>query len=104
LRFEEFAGWLVDQPEEVQVATVAVLKEFGPQLGRLTIEQTAFSKLERRADIYVSNLRKYIRAMRGFLEIIANFPGHDPVIIGQVIKTARRGRRPRVRRDPKTVK
>ena len=32
------------------------------------------SKMERRADMYVSTLRNYIEAMGGELEIIASFP------------------------------
>ena len=41
---------------------------------QLNLEQPAVSKLERRADMYVSTLRKYIEAMGGQLEIIAHFP------------------------------
>ena len=41
---------------------------------QLNLEQPAVSKLERRADMYVSTLRKYIEAMGGRLEIIAHFP------------------------------
>jgi ribosome-binding protein aMBF1 (putative translation factor) len=41
---------------------------------KLHIKQAAVSKLERRADMYVSTLRSYIEAMGGKLEIIARFP------------------------------
>jgi transcriptional regulator with XRE-family HTH domain len=41
---------------------------------QLNLEQPAVSKLERRADMYVSTLRRYIEAMGGQLEIIAHFP------------------------------
>ena len=37
-------------------------------------EQALVSKLERRADMYVSSLRTYIEALGGQLEIIARFP------------------------------
>jgi DNA-binding transcriptional regulator YiaG len=40
----------------------------------LRSKQALVSKLERRADMYVSSLRSYIRAMGGELEIIARFP------------------------------
>lgn len=43
----------------------------------LQINQAAVSKMERRADIYVSTLRNYIRAMGGDLKIIASFPDGD---------------------------
>lgn len=37
-------------------------------------DQASVSKMERRADMYVSTLRSYIEAMGGKLEIIASFP------------------------------
>jgi hypothetical protein len=40
----------------------------------LGIQQSAVSKLERRADMYVSTLRHFIEAMGGQLEIRAVFP------------------------------
>ena len=40
----------------------------------LKVGQPAVAKLERRADMYVSNLRRYIEALGGSLEIIAKFP------------------------------
>jgi transcriptional regulator with XRE-family HTH domain len=45
------------------------------QLAReLKVGQPAVAKLERRADMYVSNLRRYIEALGGSLEITARFP------------------------------
>jgi transcriptional regulator with XRE-family HTH domain len=43
----------------------------------LGIKQSAISKLERRADMYVSTLRHLIEAMGGQLEIRAVFPDGD---------------------------
>ena len=40
----------------------------------LHVKQPAVAKLEQRADIYVSNLRRYIEALGGELEIVAKFP------------------------------
>ena len=40
----------------------------------LGINQGAVSKLERRADMYVSTLRNFVTAMGGELEITARFP------------------------------
>ncbi len=42
--------------------------------GVLHVKQASISKLERRADMYISTLRNFIRAMGGELEIIARFP------------------------------
>jgi DNA-binding transcriptional regulator YiaG len=41
---------------------------------RLGSQQALVSKLERRADMYVSSLRTYIQALGGDLEIVARFP------------------------------
>ena len=49
----------------------------------LGVNQAAVSKIERRADMYVSTLRSYIEAMGGSLEIVAQFPGSPPVHISQ---------------------
>ena len=40
----------------------------------LHVNQPAIAKLERRTDMYVSNLRAYIEAMGGKLNIVAEFP------------------------------
>ena len=41
---------------------------------KLAVGQPAVAKLERRADMYVSNLRRYVEALGGKLEITARFP------------------------------
>jgi transcriptional regulator with XRE-family HTH domain len=38
------------------------------------VSQPEVSKLEKRADTYVSTVRKYVEALGGSLEIIAHFP------------------------------
>jgi hypothetical protein len=40
----------------------------------LHVGQTAIAKMEKRADMYVSNLRRFINAMGGELDIVARFP------------------------------
>ena len=40
----------------------------------LKVGQPAVAKLEKRTDMYVSNLRRYIEALGGKLEITAKFP------------------------------
>jgi predicted XRE-type DNA-binding protein len=40
----------------------------------LHVEQPAVAKLEKRADMYVSTLRRFIEAMGGELEVVARFP------------------------------
>ena len=40
----------------------------------LDVNQATVSKLERRADMYISTMRRFVRAMGGELEIHARFP------------------------------
>src|SRR6266481_6788850 len=40
----------------------------------LGVNQAAVSKLERRADMYVSTLQSFVKAMGGELKIMARFP------------------------------
>ena len=46
----------------------------------LNVKQPAVARLERRADMYVSNLRAYVEAMGGRLSIVAKFPQGDVTI------------------------
>jgi len=43
----------------------------------LHVGQTAIAKMEKRADMYVGNLRRFIEAMGGELDIVARFPDGD---------------------------
>jgi DNA-binding transcriptional regulator YiaG len=43
----------------------------------LQIGQGSVAKIEKRADMYVSTVRRFIEAMGGELEIIARFPHHS---------------------------
>ena len=47
---------------------------------KLKVNQPAVSKIEQRADVYVSSLRAYIEAVGGKLKIVAEFP-HGEVAI-----------------------
>jgi DNA-binding XRE family transcriptional regulator len=55
----------------------------------LNVDQSAISKLERRTDMYVSTLERFIEAMGGRLEIRAVFP-EGSVRISQFEKLAAR--------------
>jgi predicted transcriptional regulator len=46
----------------------------------LKVQQPAIAKLEHRADMYVSNLRRYVEALGGTLEITARFPDGEVTI------------------------
>jgi transcriptional regulator with XRE-family HTH domain len=56
----------------------------------LQVDQSAISKLERRTDMYVSTLERFIKAMGGRLEIRAVFP-EGSVRITQFEKLAAKG-------------
>jgi predicted XRE-type DNA-binding protein len=47
----------------------------------LAVEQASISKMERRADMYISTLRKFIEAMGGKLQVRACFPDGDVEIV-----------------------
>ena len=48
--------------------------------GTLKLNQAAISKIEHQSDMYVSTLRRFLKAMGGELRIIAHFPQGDVVI------------------------
>ena len=47
----------------------------------LGMSQSEVSKVERRTDLYVSTLRRYVEAMGGELQIVARFPNGEVEII-----------------------
>ncbi len=51
---------------------------------KLGVQQSAVSRIERRADMYLSTLRAMVEAMGGTLEMIARFPDRPPVRINQL--------------------
>lgn len=58
---------------------------------RLGIRQPTISKIERREDVNLSTLRRYIEALGGELHVTARFPG-GAVEIGAAPERARRAR------------
>lgn len=63
---------------EMDLAEVRrALKLSQEEIGQtLQIQQGSVAKIEKRADMYVSTLRRFIEAMGGELEIVARFPDH----------------------------
>jgi predicted transcriptional regulator len=57
----------------------------------LEVGQPAVAKLEKRGDMHVSNLRRYVEALGGTLEITARF-ADTSVVIRQVGETSREPR------------
>lgn len=50
----------------------------------LDVPQSSISRIERRADMYLSTLRNYIQAMGGILQIQAMFPDGGTVVIDRL--------------------
>lgn len=73
--------------DELRVAREMSQENLAQVLG---VKQNAVSKLERRADMYVSSLRNIVRAMGGELEIQAVFP--DGVVKIDQFKNLRGGK------------
>ena len=48
---------------------------------KLGIGQDGVSKLEKRADLMISTLRKTVEAMGGSLSLVAEFPDRAPVVL-----------------------
>jgi DNA-binding XRE family transcriptional regulator len=65
----------------------------------LGVGQDTISRLEKRSDMLLSTLRRYVEGMGGKLELVAQFPNRPPVVIdniGEVVPMARtsgKGRR-----------
>lgn len=81
---EEIDRLSLNQLREARSLTQTSLAEL------LGIPQGGVSRLERRADMYVSTLRNYIRAMGGELRITAVFP-NGAVEISQFHDVERHG-------------
>jgi transcriptional regulator with XRE-family HTH domain len=89
------ADWSPERIARVEAEAAAMLREMRlDELRRarlktqqdmaaaLRTSQASVSKLERRTDMYLSTLRRYVQAMGGELEIIARFP-EGPVRLEQ---------------------
>jgi len=48
------------------------------------IGQDGVSKLEKRADLMISTLRKTVEAMGGSLSLVAEFPDREPVVLSGI--------------------
>lgn len=62
------SGMALDELRQARAMTQVHLAKI------LGVNQAAVSKLERRADMYVTTLQDFVKAMGGELKIIAKFP------------------------------
>ena len=55
---------------------------------RLGVGQDTVSRIERRSDMLLSTLRRYVEATGGSLELVARFPRRPPLIIDRLAAEA----------------
>src|SRR6516165_1224488 len=67
--------------QELRQAHKLTQKRMAQVLG---IGQDSVSRLEQRSDLLISTLRGYIKALGGRLSLIAEFPDHEPVVLGGI--------------------
>jgi transcriptional regulator with XRE-family HTH domain len=69
--------------EELTLKELRKAREFSQETlaDVLGMRQGDLSKFERRADAYLSTIRRYVVAMGGTLDLIATFPNAKPVKI-----------------------
>src|SRR5208282_39221 len=72
---EELQRMALDELRNAKKLTQADLAEM------LDVPQSSISRIEQRADMYLSTLRKYVHAMGGVLQIQAVFPDGGTVAI-----------------------
>lgn len=56
----------------------------------LGVGQDTISRLEKRSDMLLSTLRRYVEAMGGKLELVAQFPDRPPMVIDHLTPTSSR--------------
>jgi DNA-binding XRE family transcriptional regulator len=86
---------LADLPEqrrmaiEARAGNLATLKDLRQAVEQtqqdlavtLGVGQDTISRLEKRSDMLLSTLRRYVEAMGGTLQLVAQFPNRPPVVI-----------------------
>ena len=67
--------------KDLREAVERTQEELAVSLG---VGQDTVSRIERRSDILLSTLRRYVEAMGGELELVARFPNRSPLIIEHI--------------------
>jgi DNA-binding XRE family transcriptional regulator len=77
---------------EARAGNLATLKDLRQAVAQtqqdlaatLGVGQDTISRLEKRSDMLLSTLRRYVEAMGGKLELVAQFPDRPPYVIDQI--------------------
>ena len=76
----------------MELATLKDLRQAAQQTqeqlaAALGVGQDTISRLEKRSDMLLSTLRRYVEAMGGKLELVAQFPDRPPMVIDHLTAT-----------------
>lgn len=75
------ANELIDEEMTLRDLRLALKKTQQDLCNVLHIKQDGISRLEKRSDMLISTMNKYVAAMGGVLKITAEFPNRTPVSI-----------------------
>jgi DNA-binding XRE family transcriptional regulator len=84
-KIERRAGELATTLKDLREALAHTQVELAQSLG---VGQDTISRVERRSDMLLSTLRRYVEAMGGRLELVARFPNRSPLVIEQLAADA----------------
>lgn len=97
-KIEERAGELASLVE-LRQALERTQEELAASLG---VGQDTVSRIERRSDILLSTLRRYVEGVGGKLELVARFPDRPPLVIEHIAATrAAHAKQPAVGKRPR---
>jgi transcriptional regulator with XRE-family HTH domain len=87
-KVEQRAGELATL-KDLRLAVAHTQQDLAASLG---VGQDTISRIERRSDLLLSTLRRYIQAMGGELDLVARFPNRPPVLLDHIAQepTAKR--------------
>lgn len=68
--------------KDLRQAVAQTQAELATALG---VGQDTISRLEKRSDMLLSTLRRYVEAMGGKLELVAQFPDRPPLVIDHLV-------------------
>ena len=73
--------------KDLRQAVEQTQEELAVSLG---VGQDTISRIERRSDMLLSTLRRYVEAMGGKLALVAEFPDRQPVVIDRLSSTRKK--------------
>jgi transcriptional regulator with XRE-family HTH domain len=84
-KVEQRAGEL-STLKDLRIAVERTQQDLAASLG---VGQDTISRIERRSDLLLSTLRRYVQAMGGELDLVARFPNRPPVLLDHIAQEPR---------------